>query len=79
MERFSFHQLCRIKFCTYGVTFKVPLHCFDQTTGRFILTKTEKKTYSFMCQRCLLKTYIDFNVAFFKSVMTTNTKKMYTE
>ena len=81
MEKINFDQLCRSIFCTYGVVLKVTLHCFDQTTGRCILPKTEKKSYSFMCQRCLLEAYVDLGISFCNRVLviTTNTKKIYTE
>ena len=65
-KRINFHQLCNNDFCNYGINFKISLDYFDQKTGLCVLNTKKRKIYSFICPKCLLKTFFDFDVAFYK-------------
>lgn len=63
-NKIHFYKLCKSKFCNYGTTFKISLNRFDERTNMCILTTSQKEAYSFISPQYMLKTHLDFDVAF---------------
>ena len=64
MNQINLYQICKNRFCSYGINFKVLFNCFNLQTGECILSREEINKYLFVCPRCSLKAYLDYNIAF---------------
>ena len=76
-KRINFPQLCKSDFCNYSITFKIFLDYFDQKTAVCISNTNQRNFFSFICPKCLLQNFVDFDVEFYRqavlSIISSNT------